>query len=234
MEGSRCRPWCPSLKTREFGPSNAVFPRTPQASPCTGRRDSVISAGASGVAKTTDGPLAPLSGATPCSSSGIAASSARPKAVRWLLADDAEIGAQSRAHDLRMTTHVRPDVSYQSSCLECAPVGCRGGTILGSLANRHEIRLSSVAGVGKSGPVSGLPCAGGGHAAEALRKALAIAQKLAGPPILLTGDEDNAVSRATIEKPAAFSKTPISANAATGSRPALFRLQTEAAGPMRQ
>ena len=75
-----------------------------------------------------------------------------------------------------------------------------GDTFLGSLAIRHELTdflLNEGGHIGYSVRPSARRC---GHAARALADALPIAKELGIPRVLLTCDEDNAGSRATIEK----------------------------------
>ena len=75
-----------------------------------------------------------------------------------------------------------------------------GRTIVGSLAIRHELNDFLRREGGHIGYSVRPSARRRGHAAEALKKALAIARELAVPSVLLTCDEDNAASRATIEK----------------------------------
>lgn len=75
-----------------------------------------------------------------------------------------------------------------------------GQTILGSLAIRHELNDFLRREGGHIGYSIRPSARRQGHAAEALKKALPIARELAVPSVLLTCDEDNAASRATIEK----------------------------------
>ncbi|PNI09167.1 GNAT family N-acetyltransferase [Arthrobacter sp. AFG7.2] len=75
-----------------------------------------------------------------------------------------------------------------------------GDTFLGSLAIRHELTeflLNEGGHIGYSVRPSARRC---GNAAKALADALPIARELGIPRVLLTCDEDNAGSRATIER----------------------------------
>ena len=75
-----------------------------------------------------------------------------------------------------------------------------GGTFLGSLAIRHELTdflLNEGGHIGYSVKPSARRR---GHAAKALAHALPIARELGITRVLLTCDEDNFASRATIEK----------------------------------
>ncbi|MET4589413.1 GNAT family N-acetyltransferase [Arthrobacter sp. 754] len=75
-----------------------------------------------------------------------------------------------------------------------------GGTFLGSLAIRHELNgflLEQGGHIGYSVRPSARRC---GNASAALAEALPIARNLGISRVLITCDEDNAGSRATIEK----------------------------------
>lgn len=75
-----------------------------------------------------------------------------------------------------------------------------GDTVLGSLAVRHELNdylLNEGGHIGYSVRPTARRC---GHAAQALKDALIVAAELGINRVLLTCDEDNAGSRATIEK----------------------------------
>ena len=75
-----------------------------------------------------------------------------------------------------------------------------GGTFLGSLAIRHVLNDFLLNEGGHIGYSVRPSARRRGHAAAALADALPIARDLGIAPVLLTCDEDNAGSRATIEK----------------------------------
>ena len=75
-----------------------------------------------------------------------------------------------------------------------------GGTFLGSLAIRHELNEFLLNEGGHIGYSVRPAARRRGHAAAALAKALTLARGLGISRALLTCDEDNAGSRATIEK----------------------------------
>ena len=75
-----------------------------------------------------------------------------------------------------------------------------GGTFLGSLAIRHELNEFLLNEGGHIGYSVRPSARRRGHAAAALAAALPIARNLGIPRVLLTCDDDNAGSRATIEK----------------------------------
>jgi len=75
-----------------------------------------------------------------------------------------------------------------------------GDTFLGSLAIRHELNDFLLNEGGHIGYSVRPSARRRGHAAAALAAALPVARNLGIPRVLLTCDEDNAGSRATIEK----------------------------------
>ena len=75
-----------------------------------------------------------------------------------------------------------------------------GGTFLGSLAIRHELTDFLLNEGGHIGYSVRPSARRRGHAAKALAHALPIARELGITRVLLTCDEDNFASRATIEK----------------------------------
>ncbi|MCC9197923.1 GNAT family N-acetyltransferase [Arthrobacter sp. zg-Y820] len=75
-----------------------------------------------------------------------------------------------------------------------------GSSIIGSLAIRHELNDFLLNEGGHIGYSVRPSARRRGHAAQALNNAVPVARALAISPLLLTCDEDNTGSRATIEK----------------------------------
>lgn len=118
----------------------------------------------------------------------------------WLLADLKEAATFRRFVDT-LARDALPESPRQSGHVPCTYLWMvDGGTFLGSLAIRHglnEYLLNEGGHIGYSVRPSARRR---GHAAAALAAALPIARDLGITRALLTCDEDNAGSRATIER----------------------------------
>ncbi|MFP5313280.1 MAG: GNAT family N-acetyltransferase [Actinomycetes bacterium] len=118
----------------------------------------------------------------------------------WSLEDLKDGGAFARFVDVLLKDAL-PETARKPGYVPCTYLWIvDGGTFLGSLAIRHELNDFLLNEGGHIGYSVRPSARRQGHASTALADALPLARSLGIGQVLLTCDEDNAGSRATIEK----------------------------------
>lgn len=118
----------------------------------------------------------------------------------WTLEELQDPGAFERFVD-ELVAAALPDTPRKPGYVPCTHLWMvEGGTVVGSLAIRHVLNDFLFNEGGHIGYSVRPSARRRGHASRALEDALLIARQMGISPVLVTCDEDNAGSRATIEK----------------------------------